>query len=287
MAHGFYVAAGEKGIPAAAELPFEIAGGTVTGHAHTVAGRNNQDAFCWTRQDAGLVAVVCDGCSSGAHSEVGAQLGARLIAQAAARRLTSGLAPAVLLEQVRQEVLAQLHALALALSTSATGEVAPARERVLGAPAPFSRTVSDYFLFTVVGALIADERLTTFSIGDGLIVLNGERRELGPFANNEPPYLGYALLPRGAVSGSSAQDEFQIHQTAPLPAAELRSLLLGSDGAGDLDGIADLWTDDRCFRNADMVRRRLTLASRGAAGGRLADDTTVVVLRRKAAEARA
>src|SRR4029453_19002579 len=111
--------------------PFEIAGGSVTGHAHVAAGRNNQDAFCWASGADGLVAVVCDGCGSGPRSEVGAQIGARLLVEAAARLLSSSLEVADLLEQVRQDVLASLRVLAREMSVDA---------------ASFSRTVADHFL---------------------------------------------------------------------------------------------------------------------------------------------
>jgi hypothetical protein len=272
-------------------LPFEIAGGSVPGRAHVAAGRNNQDAFCWVSTGEGLVAAVCDGCGSGSHNEVGAQVGARLVAHAAARLLSSGLDIPELLEQVRQEVLARLRLLATEMSTGAGPSPASTH-------ASFYRTVSDYFLFTVVGLIITADRATTFSIGDGLIVINGDRHRLGPFANNEPPYIGYALLPRGAGSGSSEHLAFRIHR--PVPVDEIRSLLLGTDGAVDLDGMADravhggaegigplsqFWTDDRFFRNSDMVRRRLTIINRGPRGGVMSDDTTLVVVRRRAPEA--
>lgn len=64
----------------------QVAAGTVTGRDHTfggnlVIGRGNQDAIAtaWSADADAFVAVMCDGCSSGEHSEVGAQLGANLI----------------------------------------------------------------------------------------------------------------------------------------------------------------------------------------------------------------
>ena len=122
---------------------FEVAGGSVAGHAHVVARRNNQDAFCWASDGDGLVAVVCDGCGSGPHSEVGAQVGSRLLVQAATRLLRSGLDVSELLEQVRQDVLANLRLLAHGMSVDA---------------ARFPRTVADHFLFTIVGVLITSAR---------------------------------------------------------------------------------------------------------------------------------
>lgn len=270
-------------------IPFEIAGGSVTGRAHVTAGRNNQDAFCWASDADGLVAVVCDGCGSGPRSEVGAQVGARLLAQAAIRLHHSTLDVADLLEQVRQDVLASIRLLARAMSVDATS--------ASGTPstAGFARTVTDYFLFTIVGVLVTTGSATTFSLGDGLVVINGDRTQLGPFANNEPPYLGYALLSRAGVRGDSEDLSFKIHRS--MAANEIQSIVLGTDGAVDFEAIAErplqgreeavrslsqFWSDDRYFKNADMVRRRLAVLNRGPRGGHLSDDTTLVVVRRKA-----
>lgn len=270
---------------------FEIAGGSVTGRAHVAAGRNNQDAFCWASDADGLVAVVCDGCGGGPRSEVGAQIGSRLVVQAAGRLLRSGLDTPELLGQVRQDVLASLGRLAREMSVDA---------------ASFSRTVADHFLFTIVGVLVTSRGATTFSLGDGLLVINGERTQLGPFPNNEPPYLGYALLPGGLGRGASEQLSFKVNRS--MAASEVQWLALGTDGAIELEVTAErpiqgrdevvgplsqFWSDNRFFKNPDMVRRRLAVisrgprgprGSRGPRGGVLSDDTTLVVVRRKAAE---
>jgi Protein phosphatase 2C len=261
---------------------WEIAGGSGTGHAHVAAGRNNQDAFCWASDIDWLVAVVCDGCGSAPRSEVGAQIGSRLLVQAAGRWLRSGLDGAELLEQVRQDVLASVRLLARDMSFD---------------QASFSQTVADHFLFTVVGVVITAREATTFSLGDGLVVINGERTQLGPFPNNEPPYLGYALLPCARGRGPSEGLSFKVHRS--LAASEVQSLVLGTDGAVDLEALADrpihgrgepvgplsqFWIDDRVFKNADMVRRRLAVLNRGPRWGLLSDDTTLVVVRRYAAE---
>jgi serine/threonine protein phosphatase PrpC len=268
------------------DLPFEIAGGSVQGSAHALAGRNNQDAFCWARSGASLVAVVCDGCSSAPHSEVGAALGSRLLVQSIAARLGTQRSPEARLEAARADVVARLRSLAAAMSIDGTS-TAP------GGATHFGQTVADHFLFTVVGALVHDGTATTFSLGDGLAVVNGERALLGPFPNNEPPYLGYALLDDGTPCPA-----FTLGRS--LPAAELETLLLGTDGLIDLEALAErpltaerdvvgplrqFWEEDRFFRNADMVRRRLTIIARGAGretrGRLLSDDTTLVAIRRR------
>lgn len=62
----------------------EVASGTVTGRDHTfggnlVLGKPNQDAIATAWTEDAFVAVLCDGCSSGEHSEIGAHLIARLL----------------------------------------------------------------------------------------------------------------------------------------------------------------------------------------------------------------
>ena len=79
--------------PIAPGLPFEVAWGSVIGCDHQRVGKNNQDAAWVSQSDRLLVAVVCDGCGSVAHSEVGASLGARWVAQAIVDRLAQMIDP--------------------------------------------------------------------------------------------------------------------------------------------------------------------------------------------------
>jgi hypothetical protein len=241
---------------------FQVAGGSVTGRAHVVLGRGNQDACAWVVDDAALVAVVCDGCSSGRHSEVGAHLGARLVAATVARGVAAGadVGRHDFWEGVRAAALGELSRLARAMG------------------ADLRATVEEFFLFTVVGATLDRERAALFSLGDGLLVVDGVTTRLGPFPGNEPPYLAYGLL-------EAAGPGFVLHDVMPVDA--VRSLLVGSDGAADLADqrpLAEFWEDDRCFANPDAVRRRLTVAARPGAGAPgLTDDATLVVVRREPA----
>src|SRR5205085_10298143 len=121
-------------------LRFEYAAASVIGHEHARAGRNNQDAFCVDVSEAGWIAVVADGCSSGGASEVGARIGARLLVKAIRGELErdAGRPAELLLESARAAVLAELRGLADALGGNA-------------------RTVAEHLLFTLVGALIGAE----------------------------------------------------------------------------------------------------------------------------------
>lgn len=234
---------------------YEIAGGTVAGRSHALAGKPNQDAYAWVQRGDVLVAAVCDGCGSSAHSEVGARIGARICTAQLSARLAEGAAlddPA-LWDALRGDLLAALRDLA-----GAMGGV-------------LSETVADHFLFTVVGLALAGDRGCVFAAGDGIAAVDGDVTRLGPFPGNEPPYLAYGLCSRGAP-GLSVVRAFE----------GASSVLVGTDGAADLADLGPLrpfWEEDRHFENRDAVRRRLTLAARGP--GRLDDDTTVVVVRRR------
>lgn len=265
-------------------LSIQIAGGTVAGRRHNIAGDNNQDAFCWGQAQAGLVGVVCDGCGSGKHSEVGAKLAARWTVRAIGARLGRGQPIPDLLEEVRQELLSRMYQTAVDLGAD------PGPGWSEETRAEFGQTVKDYLLFTIVGIIVEGARVTTFALGDGLVVVNRQRHRLGPFPRNEPPFLGYALMPSRA---GAADDRFVILDSLPIQA--LRSILIGTDGAAQIDERADdllpsgqervgsldqFWTDDHIFGKREALSRRLAMIQRGPSGGILGDDVAIVVVRK-------
>lgn len=267
---------------------FDIAAGSVTGRDHVLAGRNNQDAYHWACLPHAVMAVVCDGCGSGKHSEVGAQIGVRLMLEAIARA-RQGPAHAFWY-RVRQDVLAQLRCLAEQLGGH------------------FPSTVQDYLLFTVVGALVTPWRTFCFSLGDGVMVVNGGQIPLGPFPDNAPPYLAYALLNTHNGKPPALSQKFQMQRV--LPTTAVQSIVLGSDGLEPflqaatrrspgkqttVGPLQQFWQEERYFTNPDAVRRTLALVNREVIqpnweaqrldrqGGLLPDDATLVVIRRRPA----
>lgn len=268
---------------------FEIAGGSVSGRSHVLAGKGNQDAYHWAVEASSLVAVVCDGCGSGEESEVGAALGARLLVAEIARAIAGGgdVDSNALWEEVRKSVLGRLGDLVTALGGKR------------------SQVVSELFLFTVVGLAVAPDRAVIFAAGDGLFAVGDDAERLGPFPRNEPPYLGYGLLDPDPLGPTSPR--FVLHRS--FPTSELDTVLLGTDGAADLLTLADrlvpggegevvgplcrFWEDPRHFKNRDAVRRRLARINReitrplwserrlAKEAGLLEDDTTIVVIRRR------
>jgi hypothetical protein len=191
-----------------------------------------------------------------------------------------------LLEEVRGDVLEQLLGLARGMG-----------EEV-------SCVINDYFLFTVVGVFLTRRETVFFSLGDGLLVINGRLISLGPFPGNAPPYLAYGLVP-GSLQATPDALSFQVQKV--MPTREVQSFLIGTDGVGDLiqaagrrlpgkkeriGALEQFWQQDRYFANPDMIRRRLAAINRDAVtveqgrtrweAGLLSDDTTLIVGRRRA-----
>lgn len=277
---------------------FEIANGTITGKLHTRRGQNNQDAFYAISDSEAIVALVCDGCGAEKNSEVGAKLGAHLLAESIRRHteifshrqisLVKANAPYPFWERVLEDVLAQIRVLANAMGQS------------------LSSVIYDYFLFTMVGALVTKAGTVVFSLGDGVAYANGEFRQFGPFPDNEPPYLGYGITGSSLTEKDPELLKVKIHWL--IPTEQVNSILIGTDGVIDLikaarqnlpgkeelvGSIDQFWQEDRYFTNSDMVRRRLSLVNRDYVkplwkerklyreSGLLPDDTTLIVVRRK------
>lgn len=267
---------------------FEMAGGSITGRNHSVVNKNNQDAYFSISNDRWAIAVVCDGCGSGRDSEVGAKIGVRMVVEEISREL-----------EIQQQIQSELNKefwqkLKLTLLIKLQGIA-----KLLGGNSSESLTkiIDRYLLFTIVGVVITPTETITFSIGDGVVFVNGEVSYMGKFADNAPPYLAYGLVRPDLI-------DFQIHDR--LPTSTVKSILIGTDGVVDLmeaefslikksemvGGISQFWQDDRYFSNPDRIRRKLSQINHESIKpkwedrtftkkiGLLPDDTTLIVIRK-------
>jgi hypothetical protein len=234
-------------------------GAAVSGARHVRMARNGQDAAAtWVGDGAGAI-VVCDGCGSGASSEVGARLGAQLVIAAVAARLRGGQRPCALWDGVRAQVAAVLGQLAEAM------------------PGGRAIAIRDHFLFTIVAAAACGDEVCVWAIGDGAYATADQVCVLGPFADNQPPYLAYDLL--------------GMPQPARLEAIDPRvgSVAVATDGAAEI-GLAEV-LDDATLAHRDGLRRRLAVLARSGeridwearrivrAPAALQDDGAIAVLR--------
>jgi hypothetical protein len=214
---------------------------SVIGARHVRAGRNGQDAaFAWC--DGRIaVAVVCDGCSSGPSSEVGARLGSRWFAERLALALVAGAAvdDSATYEAARRDVAGRLHALADGDGNNVHAQ--PPADRIATLDADI---VHEMLLFTILAVAVTQDGAAVWALGDGAYGYAGHTRVLVPFADNAPPYLAYDLL------GDPRDAHFEV-----LP-PDARRIVIATDG------VADLHDDLGVFgaittANPDALRRRL------------------------------
>jgi hypothetical protein len=284
--------------------PSNVAGSTVRANSGAGPGTGHIGAV-----------VVCDGCGSGASSEVGARLGAQLVLAAIARRLGASrdvldgasldgasldgasrvpldgarsvldgasrrplegarsvldgasrsplhgpsldcalpVPPdAAFWELVRSEVVHALDAIVCSMVDARPPSVPSwaAREQI----------VHDHFLFTTIAAVMLDDVIAVWAIGDGAFAIDGRVRELGPFENNQPPYLGYDLL-------ADSQDARGSRVEKPGPVPSFLEVACGNSVIVATDGVAEIGLDhfagvDRFVAHPDALRRHLALVAR-------------------------
>lgn len=272
------------------EHPFETASGTVIGHRHAADGVNNQDAYHVERTPEALIAVVCDGCTSGhggsSHNDVGAQLGARITTSAIIDSMRwHGRLDWV---DIRNRVVDDLRRAATLLRVTESDNV----------------VVADYLLFTTIALVFTNEVAEVAALGDGVVYINGNRLPMRPVVGGAPAYVAYNL-----TSKTMTPEQLRYDVIVTMPTTELSTFLIGSDGCDDfiasgakcvpgqsnvLGPIDRFWTDDAYFKNSDAVRRKLVMTNGGVwrnkidggvwhQQGYLSDDTTLVVGRRKGA----
>lgn len=267
-------------------LLFQMAAGSIPGTDHTKPGQplnlNNHDAFVCRSNNGSIIGIVCDGCGSSKHSEVGAKIGARLLMQAF-DKYKNRLDDAAVWRRIEFDLISQISTLTNAMSDP------------LGSDS-YSSIIKEYFLFTIVGFVMTPNRTHLFHIGDGTIFVNGN--DIGPPHEFAPPYISYQL------TGSSLHDDASdlLHfKITPISTPEINTLLVGTDGVADLvehcedhlpnkaekvGPLSQFWTEDKFFRNNDAVRRRLALINKEIVRdgtifyGPLRDDTTLISLRR-------
>ena len=148
---------------------------------HGPGSINNQDAVLATEKDGVFVSVICDGCGSMPHSEIGAQFGVKEISKAIFKEMKHCQNP----EEVNWELI-----------TEHVVEAIPKAARFYQSPGEtLEKTIADGFLFTAVCMIIKNSTVVIAACGDGLIILDDEIHEIKPPIENTPPYLAYRIIP--------------------------------------------------------------------------------------------
>jgi len=228
--------------------------------------------------DFGMCAIVCDGCGSSKLAEVGAQMVSRFLANEAVRLLS---------EESRGMVFRD--GLFEALRKNALYFIKSTADMIGG---QFSAVIADYFLFTVVGALITEEKTWIFTLGDGCFSINENVTVIDQ--NNRPRYLSYALVPNQHMKEDPCALDFVINEE--LSTSDLVSLVIATDGAIEIEekkdlelsvlgktqhvqGLSQFETNDKYINNRSMLQKRLVVL--GINHRILRDDTTLILIKLK------
>lgn len=224
----------------------QLATASILGREHARLLKNNQDGVAARVEGNVAVAVVTDGCGSGASSEVGARLGARFLAQAMPGLVREvGVAP-VLAERATAALLQWVEAVVRPLDVSGT---------------ELPLLVGDQFLFTFLCAVMNEKSSLIFGVGDGAWRADADGRVLDAGAQNAPDYVAYGLV---GVPVGPAQVHFW---------GEAKELAVATDGLGG--AFSALCQDERVWRNPAALQRKLNVKSK-----ELFDDTTVALMKR-------
>ena len=249
--------------------PWDVVAASTVGKAHQRARRGSQDAWAVRRGPDFAVGVVCDGCSAGSSSEIGAGLGARFVAADLARRLKAGV-------QVDDLAAATVSALVAMVGRTASSCACDDDD--------VTDVLASCFLFTVQVAVIGPEHYCVFGIGDGLVRVNGLSVPVPAAEDGAPDCPTYLL-----VEGQREHARLRIH--ARGRSADLRCVGVGTDGALELESLSSTLLaggepfgelsvfehDERFVMNQSLATKRINSLE----GRAPQDDCSFIVLRRR------
>ena len=263
---------------------FAVLSGSVLGRRHMQNCMNNQDAIFVAENYSGLVAVVCDGCSSAPSAEVGAKFQADILGNA----LLSGLAA-----RTDNMGLPRGHGEIMRLAELALRQTFGTLLQIL--PGDSNSIISTYLLATAMVVIMDDEETTIWHRGDGVWQVNGP----GPLnvidQNDVPEYPAYGLRP----FENPDDHEFKRLGDFVYKTADIQSVLIGTDGmtafeqnaeaelnSGPMGGIDQFYEPVYLERIQEPLAQRRLFACGPDMGwrfSRLFDDTSFVLVRRKPA----
>lgn len=223
--------------------------GQSVGLDHQLKQRNCQDSYALYESTDTIIGVVCDGCSEGPRSEVGAALGAQYLMAQASQLVAQHIPLADLPKMLYTRLVAYL-------------------DQVTALSTPPNRVVfvRDYLLFTVLVLIITKEGTLLLSAGDGLIVIDEQVECIDQ--KNLPSYVAYHLLPEYLPTSFKMPQGFQVHAVT-----EWQQLAIGSDGF-----VPDLLPDVWGMSHIRSLQRKMNVWAEQ--GRHFRDDATLITIER-------
>ncbi len=232
---------------------FRVCQASIRGSEHLRLRQNNQDGVCSRVETIDrkvyAVGVVADGCSDGAHSEVGANLLARFVVQETMLLIRSG----VPLDQIPPMLFIRCIAF---LRTIIFSYGLDSQE--------MAQFVKDYLLCTVVGFVADDTGGLLFTNGDGAFLVDSTPTVID--MGNRAPYLAYHLVHRKFLAEQAGEIPSTFMVTTLPP--ETQRIAVFTDGAETPtqdaiapDLLAGMWAPDSS-NGLRFLLNRLDLAKK-------------------------
>jgi hypothetical protein len=223
--------------------------GQSLGLDHQLKQRNCQDSYALHESSDAIIGVVCDGCSEGMRSEVGASLGAHYLAVQAAQLLEQKTSLADLPDVLYRRLIDYLeHLTELSMPPNRVG------------------FVRDHLLFTVLMLIITKEGAVVLSAGDGLILMDEQIECIDQ--NNMPFYIAYHLLPDALPPSFQMPQGFQVRTVT-----QWQHLAIASDGFV-LDLLSNVWG----MSHVRGLQRKMNVWAEQ--GRHFRDDATLITIER-------
>ena len=238
---------------------FRLRSGTVVGRSHMLSGKNCQDAlvfsqFEWLRGDF-VVGVICDGCSEGKSSEIGAKMTSQFVLKEVTELLRLGCGKNLLPRLLFAKTLAFLEQIASGFGFSP-------KERL--------KFIEDHLLFTVLTLIKTPDEVFVLAYGDGVVVINDEVdfRDQG----DAPFYMGYHLMGTQLLKSGKTPLPFgfDIYSTSTK---RLKRLAIASDAWRDEGKIfSEVWG----ITHPNGLQRKMNVWSNRE--HRFTDDASIIVV---------
>lgn len=212
--------------------------GSVHKNPHGPGATNNQDAVQPILVNGKVVGgVICDGCGSMPHSEIGSQFGVKAIADIVANEHAKK--KPIQWDEVTKKALEQIKRVARLYKSKAE---------------TLEDVIKNYFQFTVIITVVCDDKVIVAACGDGVFVHDDDVWEIEIPIKNSPPYLAYNLIPSRY---KAHPDYLDIWHVDSVPLEEIKkSIIIGSDGLSEL---ASASTNDLHHPIFMTDKKRLTL----------------------------
>ena len=188
----------------------------IIGHEHIFARTNRQDFCGYIQKNEGKISgVICDGCSSGSHSEVGASL--------------IGMYLLKLLDQVPVPVSDDLTVYRISVQVQIETFIYNLMKLMFDSVTDRVYFVNNYLLSTFTFCVITDDKLIIGHAGDGIIAIsqNGQLNIENVNHDNKPHYISYNLVPEEVLDSTKVKSNLEIKC---YPISEIDSIIIASDG---------------------------------------------------------